>query len=49
MCPACLTTAVLAVAGAASAGGLTALTAKALRNRAGREVPGDCQQPGRTR
>lgn len=31
MCPACLTTAALVVAGAASAGGLTALGVKKLR------------------
>jgi hypothetical protein len=34
MCPACLTTAALVVAGASSAGGLTALVVKKLRTRA---------------
>jgi hypothetical protein len=35
MCPVCLTTAALAVAGATSAGGLTTLVVKNLRARAG--------------
>jgi hypothetical protein len=35
MCPACLTTAALAVAGVTSAGGLTALVVKTLRATTG--------------
>jgi hypothetical protein len=35
MCPACLTTAALAVAGVTSAGGLTTLVVKKLRARTG--------------
>ncbi len=35
MCPACLTTAALMVAGATSTGGLTALVVKNLRAKAG--------------
>lgn len=33
MCPACIASAALAVAGATSAGGLTALVVKAIRSR----------------
>jgi hypothetical protein len=33
MCPVCLTTAALAIAGATSTGGLTALAIKSLRRR----------------
>jgi hypothetical protein len=40
MCPACLTTAALAVAGVTSAGGLTALVVKTLHAKAGAK-PGD--------
>ena len=35
MCPACLTTTALVLAGATSAGGLTALALKKLRGRSG--------------
>ena len=37
MCPACLTTAALIVAGASSSGGLGALMVKTLRGKAGAE------------
>ena len=38
MCPACLTSAALVLAGAASAGGLAALSVRRLRLRSGAEV-----------
>jgi hypothetical protein len=47
MCPACLTTATLAVAGATSAGGLAALALKMLHARSG--APAPAAQPQETR
>ncbi len=44
VCPGCLTRAALAVAGATSAGGLTAFTVKVLRKR-GQERPGSAEGP----
>ena len=49
MCPVCLTTAALAVAGATTAGGLTALTVKVLRVKAGLKVSRGRQKPRGTR
>jgi hypothetical protein len=47
MCPACLTTATLAVAGATSAGGLAALALKMLHARSSASAP--AAQPQETR
>ena len=50
MCPGCLTIAALAVAGATTAGGLTAFTVKVL-HKTGQERPGPAKRPydgGRT-
>jgi hypothetical protein len=44
MCPVCLTTAALAVAGATTAGGLTAFTVKVLR-KTGQERAGPAEGP----
>jgi hypothetical protein len=44
MCPGCLTTAALAVAGATTAGGLAAFTVTVLR-KAGQERPGPTEGP----
>ncbi len=46
MCPACLTTAALAAAGATSAGGLTTLVVKKLRARPGATATTDNRNKG---